>query len=329
MESMTDTLTPLRPLAKMADVVRIENVWDEPDALIESVKQRTPFNLIYGAAAYDKLGGADPWFRDYWVSEKHSDASELVHHLHNPKLIQAAKRAFKATIVRPQSLCWNLHAPMVAGRPHFDQAPYRGIDRESLPTWLLFVIHHSQLFLPWVVPSTTGLSFFYRGRYGAFEYWPDGPDMPSVREAPPFWNVGVVTDNEFMFHRPHAVGEPERRFKTGEVGNDAKLHHLPGGGWKIVDGEREHRRLHEDEIRFSMVWKAMVFKDEAAEAVFDNHTDDLSLDIVWDVLGDDLKARGVSRGLPAEPMEDRQFRTLLLREYPNPGQHYFPEAKWR
>lgn len=137
MSIAAEILQPLRPLAKMADVVRIEHVWDDPDGMVEAVKRRTPFNLIYGASAYENLGGADPWFRDYWVGEKRAPVAEL------------------------------------------------------------------------------------------------------------------------------------------------------------------------------------------------DHSDDLTMDLIWDVLGDDLKIRGVSSGLPADPMHDRDFRTLLLKEYPNPGQRYFAGAKWR
>jgi len=328
MTQAAEMMAPMRPLTKMCDVVPVENVLDDPDGVLATLKARGPFSLIYGAAAYDKLGGADPWFRDYWADTKRGWVDELAHHLHNPKLIAATKQAFNAEIVRPDNMCWNLHAPMLPGRPHLDTAPYRGVDRNALPTWLVFVIHHSQLFLHWVVTGTTGVVVFYKGPHGEFEYWPDGPDQPSQRLGTPAWNVGLVTDNEFMFHRPQGVGPADLRFRTGEIGNDAKLHHLPEGGWKIEDG-RPHRPIGEDEVRFSIVWKALVFKDKAAEAVYDNRTDELTLDIVWDVLNEDLKQRGFRQGLPADPMEDRAFRTLLLQQYPNPGQHYFQEAKWR
>ncbi|MET0145068.1 MAG: hypothetical protein ABW328_09825 [Ilumatobacteraceae bacterium] len=43
------------------------------------------------------------------------------------------------------------------------------------------MIHNSQLFVPWAVPSTTGLVLFDQGRHGGFKYWPDGPDRPCVQ----------------------------------------------------------------------------------------------------------------------------------------------------
>jgi hypothetical protein len=165
---------PLRAPSIMAKVVRVEDVWDDPEGMFRLLELRSPYSLIYGEAAYEKLGGADPWFRDIWVSNGQARVAGAETLLANPRLIEGTKQAFDATIVRPQSLLWNLHAPMVAGRPHFDLSPYRGVEA-SWPYWLHVVMHNSQLFLPWAVPSTTGLSLFYSGRHGAFEYWPDGP----------------------------------------------------------------------------------------------------------------------------------------------------------
>ena len=40
MDLPTETLTQLRPMQLMAEAVRVENVWDDPDGMIAKVKSR-------------------------------------------------------------------------------------------------------------------------------------------------------------------------------------------------------------------------------------------------------------------------------------------------
>ena len=152
----------------MAKVVHVEEVFDDPQGLLDQVDRRAPHGLIYGKNGYEKAGGAEPWFRDHWVTDEVIKAPEAAAYLHNPKLIAGAREAFDATVIRPKGMIWNILGPMIAGRPHFDISPYRGLDRET-PFWLHVVIHNSRLFMPWAVPSTTGLVLFYGGQIGGFE----------------------------------------------------------------------------------------------------------------------------------------------------------------
>jgi hypothetical protein len=322
-----DVKTPLRTAAIMAKVVKVPDVFDDPEGLLALVDSRAPFNLIYGKQGYEKAGGAEPWFRDYWVSDGEVEVAGAERYFNNQKLIDGAKNAFAATVIRPTSMLWNITGPMQAGRPHFDTSPYRGLDN-SWPFWLHVVVHNSQLFIPWAAPSTTGLVLFYRGRNGGFECWPDGPDKPSRQEPPPFWNLGLVTDNEFMFHRPMAIGEPHERIAPGGFGGEARLHRHPDGRrWQIVDDTGVQATWAPETVRYSLVWKALAFKDEAAAAVYDNHSDDLTLDLVWQVFADDLREQGSKLKVPKDPMGDRAFRAELMTAYPNPGSRHFDEAR--
>jgi hypothetical protein len=320
-------IAQIQPAHIIATVVPVENVFDDPNAIIEGLNRRAPFNLIYGKQGYEKSGGAEPWFRQHWVSDGVIKVAEAEPLLHNPRLIQGAREAFGATVIRPRGMIWNVLGPMLAGRPHFDISPYRGLD-QSTPLWLHVVIHNSQLFHHWAVPSTTGLILFYHGQQGGFEYWPDGPDQPSVREEPPFWNVGLVTDNEFMFHRPLAIGRPNERIRPGEIGGEATLHRTADGhNWQVIDDSGVRCTWAPESLRYSLVWKALAFKDERAAAVYDNHSDDLTQEIIWRVFADDIRARGSKVSVPKEPLTDRAFRGALLTEYPNPGLRYFEDAR--
>ncbi|MDB5446410.1 MAG: hypothetical protein JWQ97_1727, partial [Phenylobacterium sp.] len=133
---------------------------------------------------------------------------------------------------------------------------------------------------------------------------------------------------EFMFHRPMAIGRPEQRLLPGAFGGEAKLHHTADGkGWRIVDDGGEVATFNRSELRYSLVWKALTFQDEAAAAVYDDHTDDLDADLIFQVFAEDLKARGAKLAVPKAPLEDRAFRAALLAEYPNPGTRHFADAK--
>ena len=322
------TAAPVRSAQIVAKVVRVENVFDDPDEVLGLLRSRAPFSLIYGKEGYEKSGGAEPWFRDWWVSDGEVKVPGAERFLHNAKLVAGAREAFDATIVRPRGMTWNILGPMIAGRPHLDVSPYRGIDA-SWPFWLHVVVHNSQLFTPWAAMSTTGLVLFYGGDQGGFECWPDGPDRPSLKTEPPFWNLGLVTDNEFMFHRPMAVGPPEARILPGGIGGEAKLHRAPDGEiWRVIDDAGVRATWTPDILRYSLVWKATVFRTQADADVYDNHSDDLTHDIVWQVVGEDLRARGSKLAIPKDPMTDRAFRRALLQQqYPNPGTRHFADAK--
>src|SRR5262249_7029397 len=157
--------------------------------------------------------------------------------LHNPRWIDAAKASFDATIVKPMRCLLNLNGPTPDGGAHLDLPAYRGFAAPQAPVWLLMNMTYSGLFHPWMTPIASGLAWFYRGRGGEFEYWPDGLDAPSEMEKPPLWNCGVMSDNEFMWHRVASIGaEADQKKLAAAMSYDAKVHWL-GDGWEIRNGE--------------------------------------------------------------------------------------------
>ena len=68
-------------------------------------------------------------------------------------------------------------------------------------------------------------------------------------------------------------------------------------------------------MRVSLSWKALVFRDEHEARAFDEHTDDLTVATVLEVLTADLTARGVEVPASAEPLRDPAFVAAASRAY--------------
>lgn len=303
----------LRPAALQSKPVRMPRVFEDPDAALRLIRERAPYRTM---SAFHQLkntmgwAGEFPWFREAFADEAF---------LKNPVFLAAARAAFHAEIVRPTKCLINLNGPMKSGAPHVDLPVYRGLAAPAAPVWLLMNMTYSGLFHPWMVPVASGLAWFYGGQGGEFEYWPDGPDAASAREGPPLWNVGVMSDNEFMWHRVGPIGSHELQEQLhGSLRTSDSLHAAGGDGWEIRDGERTVTRLAASELRISILWKAFVFKDEAHLASFEDHAMDLDLPKVVDIYLDDLDRRGVRAKRPADPLEDPDWREVLQATYAPP-----------
>lgn len=328
---MFETAPLIRPATIMAKPVFIDPAFDDPEAVLALVRSSGPYSLLYSAEGYARAGGAEPWFRGtrgQWVKgSKEVRVPEALPFFENPRFIAAAKESFGAGVVRPESMKLNLNGPMGPGAQHRDVCRFRGATHADFAHWVPVAMHHSELFGRWSVPVASALTWFYRGVGGGLEYWPEGPQRPSARVEPPLWNVAMVCDNEYMFHRVEGIGLPAAWIAPGQMSGHEDLAWSADGGWDMTEAGRVVRRFAESEIRLSILWKAYAFKDETAAAVFDAHTDDLTPEIIVEVFSADLKARGVAFELPARPLEDRGFRDLLLATYPPAAERYFPEAR--
>jgi hypothetical protein len=302
----------LRPEGLRSKPVRMAKVFDDPEAALELVDALAPYSPVgtYYNGGQPNADGSDiPWFLD-------EPDSELL--VQNPRWIAAAHEAFDAAIVRPIRRVVNVNAPAPIGPPHIDLPVFRGFSAPRIPIWLLMSMARSRLFLDWMVPLASGIAWFWRGAGGEFEYWPDGPGGASVAERAPLWNVGVMSDNEVMWHRVGAIGPAARQDElAGGIPADAQLHRT-GEGWEIRHGDRAIVAYAPQEVRISFVWKAYVFKDDAHLASFEDSKYDLDLDQVVAIFDDDLARRGVSAPRPADPLADGDWRDLLDRTYVSP-----------
>jgi len=302
------TVEQLRSQMLRCSPARIGRVFADPDAVLARFRELAPFPTI---AAYHQLDGASglsAWFRT------HLDDDIF---LRNSAFIEAARKAFSATIVRPTRCQLNLYGPMAASPvPHLDAAAYRGMFVPKAPVWLVYNMAASGLFEPWLVPLASGLAWFWRGEGGEFEYWPGG-EHEVVRA--PMWNTGLVCDNEYTWHRVGAVGTPAAQQRlAGRLRISDTLDSDENGGWEIRDGERPVERLGPDELRISILWKADVFADEDHRASFADPALDLDIDSVVEIYLEDLDARGLRAERPADPITDPAWRRLLEETYPPP-----------
>ena len=303
----------LRPAFMQSRPVRLDRVFSDPDAVVELIRARAPYpSLAEYHDMQDTLGGtnARPVFRGHFDDQSF---------WFNERWIGAARDSFSARIVRPFKCLVNLNGPMGIGGVHVDLPFYRGFGAPKAPVWLLMNMTYSGLFQPWMVPVASGLTWFWRGVGGAFEYWPDGLQSPPHVESPPMWNTGVMSDNEFMWHGVSPTGTLEEQTALeGALNGREKLHATGDGAWEIRDGTRVAARLSDAQVRISLLWKAFVFADEAHQASFEDRKMDLCIEQVVDIYRHDLSRRGISTLRPRDPFKDRQWRETLEQTYPYP-----------
>jgi hypothetical protein len=166
----------------------------------------------------------------------------------------------------------------------------------------------SGLFEAWRVIQAAVVSWFYEATGGNFDYWPEGPDGPMRSEQPPFGNVALVADNDRMYHRIGAIGDPH-----AELPRMSALAHIQPDGdgrWSILENGEVRATYSSHAIRLSVVWKAAV-QGRAS------NTDDLTLDRIMEIFTADLRHRSVDFQMPSDPLADAAWILLLQQIYPD------------
>jgi hypothetical protein len=309
-----DTLAACKP-------IRIEPAYRDLGAVWRLVEANAPYRSMAGLEGYREYGmlSAMPWFREHWALDGRALIPGVDEIIHNPAFIDAARKVFGARVVRPMTLLINLMGPMPAGTPHIDTPSFRGAERTNFPLWLLLVMGGSGLFRRWSLSPAGAVSWFYDGEGGEFEYWPEGKDGSAASERPPFFNAAVVTDSDRMYHRVGAVGRPVEYLAEGTISAASELRREGSGEWRIVDGGRTCAVYAPGQVRVSLLWKAIVFEDEAAAAAFEDHTDDITLEKAVGIFCSDLRKRGIEFTEPSDPVRDRQWSRTLIAAYPLPS----------
>ena len=268
-----------------------------------------------------------PTFRGYLgnfgVAYEHE-----VHDLYfSKKLLNMIKGMHGAEYAVPHTYLFNIRPPAHSfDAGHFDGASWRGVNLNNAPLWLISVMAKSGLFDRWAVKAGQVIAYYYDSDIdGGFTYWPDGPDLPPKRFAPPFWNSGLLTDNEKMFHRGEANGPRDRR-KIPQLQLNSLISGEGTDEWVVRNDGVEIARYHNDDMRFLVHYSAHVFDDMADLKRYFEHTDDLTVDQALDMLIDDMQARGVNFETPSAPLEDREFISLLTQTYAMAPAEYPAEA---
>lgn len=309
----TDILT--RPTQIAIKPMILDAAYEDPDAVVEAIFRTGPHRNLYAAEGLAQ-GDHPPCFRGYWSERPGSiQSQDLLPFKNNPIFIEAAKIAYNAKVVRPERIIVNLNIPGPAQPAHMDFPTLRGIG--SRPTWLTVIMGVSKLFLPWEVQIASALTWFYKGEGGEFRFWPDGPDKPATEVKGPFWNKGLVCDNEYTFHQACGTGRRDQYLPAGTVSQECTLG-WTGSAWELCDQGRPVLTYPFDEVRLLTLWKGHVFADERAAQVFDEHLDDLDHGKIVKIFAADLRKKGYRFDEPSDPLNDPAWKQLLVGAYPLP-----------
>ena len=247
----------------------------------------------------------------------------------NRKFLDLVRGYWKADYARPDMMLFNIHGPSASSDPaHIDATEFRGISHKNAPVWLANTMTKSGLFKQWQLKRAQVVSWFYKGQIGGgFTYWPDGPQAQPKRVAAPMWNRAVVVENEMMYHRAEENGPVEMRRPEGLA-----LQSLMGAdpdvadGWQITTDGQVIQKIPAEELRLLVHWGAEIYMDYAEFKMVMDHSDDLTLDQVFDIFIKDLRARGKTFEMPTDPVRDQDFIRLLNGTY-DPGTPRFYPAE--
>ena len=195
--------------------IRIETAFEDREQIHDMFERYAPYRALASYApeevedeTKEAMRAVVPWFRGDWAlgGRPLVEGAELI--LHNKKFVEAAKAAFSTSSVNPEFVAVNINGPMPACTTHLDNPSFYGATRVDYPLPFLRVIGFSGLFEAWRVVQASAISWFYEGAGGSFDYWPDGLDGPVLSEQPPFGNVALISDNDQLYHRVAAIGDP-------------------------------------------------------------------------------------------------------------------------
>ncbi len=263
MKSGSDMESAFRFDKKLPIPIRLDPVFDDPAPALACVRAAAPYRLLTVVDRGAVNAHYDPWFRAYWVVPGKTFLQEALTLLHEPRLIEAAKQSFGAKVIRPQTLMVNLTGPMPASVPHVDLPYFRGAPARNHSVDLLMAMGRSGLFERWAIRVASAVCWFHEGEGGGFEYWLDGSNAPPHEMRQPLWNVGLVSDNDRMFHRAQAVGPGSEELPSGLLRRSALLHTAGDGGWEIRDAGEGVVRYPAERVRISILWKAHALANDA------------------------------------------------------------------
>ena len=296
--------------------LRIEPAYADRDAVRRAILDHAPYPIMIAGAGYSEMmqsAPLDPWFRTTWAAGADPVDESVQALIDDPTFIEGAGNLFAAKVVRPQALVVNVMGPMPAGYRHVDLPTYRGLS-PKIPLWFPMVMGVSGLFERWAVRVAGALTWFYDGTDGEYEYWPRGIDQPSESEAGPFGNVALFGDNDLMFHQVGAIGDAQRFKDRVKLTVPSQIR--PGDqGWEITDGTSVIGTLPKDQVRISLLWRAITFRDEREAQAYDQHEDDLDVDTAVSRFCDDLTERGIDFTVPQDPCNDQTWSSLLTQTY--------------
>ena len=165
---------------------------------------------------------------------------------------------------------------------HIDGVWFHGASRFHVPQWLLAVMQFSGLFEDRFIDQVQLVAYFHEwpGSFeegGDFVFWHDGAALGAggperVRAAA---GAGTAVDGSKTVHAA-AVFRPGAAPPRLDKSRDNSLQFVAGNGaaggagaeWELVTDGRARRRYRAEELRFSVVYRARCFGDDAARERF-------------------------------------------------------------
>jgi hypothetical protein len=257
------------------------------------------------------------YFRETYFYGEHACSPGVEDFRDDEGLRAAAEELHGRRVIVPAIVYANILLPGQELAVHTDVPEFRGANRRILPQWLLVAMCHSGLFEPWRMPIATGIAYFGHAEGGELAYYPDGPEGPAEVYAPEH-NTAALLDTDTVFHGVDRV-----------AGDDELLDRLRPGMRLVHEGDRRWTlrapdgdvvaSLGTDDLRYSVSWKAYCFADEAERDAWAEHSDDLALDHILDVLEADLRERGRLDGPRPDATELGKLLIDTYIRFPEPA----------
>ncbi|OUR77090.1 hypothetical protein A9Q83_12805 [Alphaproteobacteria bacterium 46_93_T64] len=313
----TNNARVIRPKTLLAPPMRMQPAFDNPEGIRALLEKGSSYKTL--AAVHKNVGETSGgWFRNFWALGEKVVFEGAEPYFYNQRFIDAAKKSFQAEVIRPVAMMTNLNLPAPGAPFHLDLPFFRGVQNREVPSWMLAPMGYSGLFHEWAIPVASAISWFYEGVGGEFEYWPDGLSQPSLTENPPYSNACVLADNEYMYHRVGAIGPKDQQNSYDDLGYDALLELTQDRRWDVVEDGIVKASFDYDQVRISVLWKAYCFKDEREARSFDDHSHDLTPQLVTDILCADMKSRGIGYKDPGDFANDTVWKEKILSVYSAP-----------
>jgi hypothetical protein len=245
------------------------SIGQRADATVNYV--RSGGRLGHAEESEAALHARTDYLRATYVAGRNIFAPALVGLLQHPALAEAARGLYGRPIVLPSQIYANVMLPGQELGVHTDVPEFRGANRGRYPMWLLVVMHHSGLFEPWRIHLATAVLHLGHTAGGEFAHYPSGPAGAAVTEAPRH-NQALVLDTDSTFHGVDRVLGDERALARLRPG--VRLRHR-NGAWRLDSAEQLLWSFGEDELRYSVSWKAQCLADRAELDAIESHEDDL------------------------------------------------------
>jgi len=271
-----------------------------------------------------RVSGHSSYLRATYAAHGEPLVAGIEEILRNNRLASMAAEVFDADIVVPLTVYANVYLPGQVLDVHTDIPAFRGVELGQAPAWLLVAMHHSGLFERWRIPIATVIGHPNTSQGGEFSYFPPAapPGVPSVITLDPPSNSAVALDADTIFHRVDQVAGETTLLP--ELAKGAYLVPSRPTLWRLCRREPAGALLgtfRNEEIRYTISWKAYCFPDENSRQTWIDHTDDLRLDEIIPMLTELLCDRGELPG-PEHGLSEVELGAVIidaLIPFPAPG----------